>query len=176
MYVGNVMLLILNLPLIPLWVRILRVPYRVLFPLIILFVIIGTYSVNSSIFDVALAVVFGGIGYLLRKFKFEITPLIMAFVLGPMIDESLRQSLIISQGSLDIFVSRPFSFGFLLLGVFIVFSSCIPMWRKWKRAHEHEICPWLFSFLVRGRQILSRRRVKWALKTFGVHRSSRLVG
>lgn len=130
MYIGNGMLLILNLPLIPLWVQILKVPYRVLFPLILLFIIIGAYSVNNSMFDVAVSIAFGGFGYILRKFKFEAAPLIMAFILGPMIDESLRQSLIISQGSFDIFISRPFSLVFLVLGVAVVLSSFVPIFRR----------------------------------------------
>jgi putative tricarboxylic transport membrane protein len=130
MYVGNAMLLILNLPLIPLWVQILKVPYRILFPLIVLFIITGAYSVNNSMFDVALSIVFGGFGYVLRRLKFEAAPLIMAFILGPTIDESLRQSLIVSQGSFDIFVSRPFSLAFLVLGVAIILYSLVPVFRR----------------------------------------------
>jgi putative tricarboxylic transport membrane protein len=130
MCVGNGMLVILNLPLIPVWIQILRVPYRVLFPLIILFTIIGSYSVNNSIFDVALMVGFGILGYILRKFDFEATPLIMAFVLGPILEESLRQSLLLSRGSLDIFISRPYSLAFLLLGAAFVLSSLIPAFRR----------------------------------------------
>ena len=109
MYLGNGMLLILNLPLIPAWIQILKVPYRVLFPIILLFTIIGSYSVNNSIFDVALMVIFGVLGYILRKFNYEMTPLVTAFILGPMIEEALRQSLIISRGSFYIFISRPLS-------------------------------------------------------------------
>jgi putative tricarboxylic transport membrane protein len=130
MYIGNAMLLILNLPLIPLWVQILKVPYRILFPLIVLFIITGAYSVNNSMFDVALSIVFGGFGYVLRRLKFEAAPLIMAFILGPAIDESLRQSLIVSQGSFDIFVSRPFSLAFLVLGVAIILYSLVPVFRR----------------------------------------------
>jgi len=82
MYMGNVMLLILNLPLIPIWVQILKVPYRILFPLILLLTVIGSYSVNASIFDVSVMIFFGILGYLLKKFDFEPAPLIMAFILG----------------------------------------------------------------------------------------------
>ena len=122
MYIGNAMLLVLNLPLIPLWVRILKVPYRILFPLIILFTVIGSYSVNSSLFDVGLTIFFGVAGYFLRKFNFEMTPLIMAFVLGPLLEETLRQSLIISRGSFGIFIYRPISLAFLLLGAAFLLS------------------------------------------------------
>jgi putative tricarboxylic transport membrane protein len=131
MYIGNAMLLILNLPLIPLWVRILKVPYRILFPLIILFTMIGAYSVNNSLFDVWLAIFFGVAGYFLRKFDIEMTPLIMAFVLGPILEESFRQSLIISRGDFGIFVQRPISLTFLLVGAaFLLFSLGYQVFRK----------------------------------------------
>jgi putative tricarboxylic transport membrane protein len=123
MYIGNAMLLVLNLPMIPLWVRILKVPYRILFPLILLFTIIGSYSVNNSLFDVGLTIFFGVAGYFLRKFHFEMTPLIMAFVLGPMLEEAFRQSLIISRGSFAIFVQRPISLTFLMIAAaFLLFQ------------------------------------------------------
>jgi putative tricarboxylic transport membrane protein len=130
MYIGNVILLVLNLPLIPFWVQILKVPYRVLFPLIILFTIIGSYSVNNSIFDVALMVCFGMLGFILKKLDFDAAPLIMALVLGPMLEESLRQSLLLSRGSFGIFVSRPYSLGFLLVGAAMILSSLIPAFTR----------------------------------------------
>jgi putative tricarboxylic transport membrane protein len=138
MYIGNGMLLILNLPLIPVWVQILKVPYRILFPLILLFTIIGSYSVNNSLFDVCLTIFFGAVGYLLRKFNFEAAPLIMAFVLGPILEESFRQSLIISRGSFAIFVSRPVSLAFLLLGVIFLLAPCIPfLYGAFRRGKGH---------------------------------------
>lgn len=109
MYLGNVMLLVLNLPLIPLWVQVLRVPYRILFPLILLFCVIGSFSLKNSIFDVLVMMIFGIIGYLFRKFDYEAAPLILAFVLGPMLELNLRQSLIFSKGSFGIFFARPIS-------------------------------------------------------------------
>lgn len=130
MYLGNAMLLLLNLPLIGLWVQILRIPYRVLFPLILLFTIIGSYSSNNSLFDIQLMLVFGVLGYLLRKFGFELTPLIMAFVLGQMLEQAFRQSLIISRGNLEVFISRPISLAFLLLAIFVVFVSSLPIARR----------------------------------------------
>jgi len=109
MYVGNLMLLALNLPLIGMWVKILKVPYTILFPLILLFCLIGVYSVNNSVLDIYLMILFGVIGYLMRKFDFEPAPLALAYVLSPMMETSLRQSLNISGGSFFIFFSRPIS-------------------------------------------------------------------
>jgi putative tricarboxylic transport membrane protein len=100
MYIGNLMLLVLNLPLIGIWVQVLRVPYRILFPLVLLLCLIGAYSLNDSMFDVTLMTLFGAIGYLMKKFRYEGAPLILAFVLGPMLEQALRQSLLISEGSL----------------------------------------------------------------------------
>jgi len=130
MYIGNCMLLFLNLPLIPVWVQILKVPYRVLFPLILLFTFIGSYSVNNSLFDLEMMIGFGVLGYIFKKFNFETAPLIMAFVLGPMIEESFRQSMIISKGSFIIFISRPASLGFLVLAIASLLFSLIPVFRK----------------------------------------------
>ena len=108
MYIGNVMLLVLNLPLIGLWVQVLKVPYKILFPLILLFCVIGAYSINSSTFDIAVMVVFGVLGYLMRKYKFECAPMVLAFVLGPMFEKSLRLSLLLSDGSFLIFFTPEF--------------------------------------------------------------------
>ena len=99
MYIGNAMLLILNLPLIGLWVKILKIPYPVLFPLILLFCLIGVYSLNNKISEIGLMLLFGVIGYLMKKFIFDGAPLILAMVLGPLMDKALRQSLIMSGGS-----------------------------------------------------------------------------
>jgi putative tricarboxylic transport membrane protein len=107
MYIGNVMLLILNLPLIPLWVQVLRIPDRVLYPVILLFCVIGAYSINNNVFDIIVMVMFGIAGYLFKKFGYEAAPLILGFVLGPMFEVNLRRSLLISQGSFSIFFTRP---------------------------------------------------------------------
>jgi putative tricarboxylic transport membrane protein len=109
MYLGNIMLLALNLPLIGLWVRVLRIPYEILFPLILLFCLIGAYSVNNSVVDIYLMVLFGIVGYLMRKVHLEPAPLVLAYVLGPLIDINLRQSLSLSGGSFGIFFTRPIS-------------------------------------------------------------------
>jgi putative tricarboxylic transport membrane protein len=109
MYIGNMMLLVLNLPLIPIWVQVLKVPYRILFPLIILFCIIGAYSINNRASDIFIMIIFGIIGYLFRKFRYEGAPLLLGFVLGPLLELNLRQSLILSKGSVFVFFSRPIS-------------------------------------------------------------------
>ena len=107
MYVGNLMLLILNLPLIGLWVQLLKVPYAILFPLILLFCVIGVYDVSGNVWDVVIMLVFGVVGYLMRKLHYEPAPLVLAFVLGRLAEESFRQSLLLSRGSLAILVERP---------------------------------------------------------------------
>ena len=117
MYIGNVMLLILNLPLIGLWVQVLKVPYRILFPLILLFCLIGVYSISGSIFDIYVMIAFGVLGYLMRKLGYEPAPLVLAFVLGPMMENNLRRALITYDGSFWVFVERPISLACLLLAL-----------------------------------------------------------
>ena len=134
MYIGNVMLLILNLPLIGLWVQVLKVPYRILFPLIILFCLVGAYSINNSTFDMAIMLIFGILGYLMRKYRYEGAPMVLAFVLGPMFENSLRQSLLLSDGSFSIFFTRPIAAGGMILTVIILVSSIIPNLRKRRKA------------------------------------------
>jgi putative tricarboxylic transport membrane protein len=123
MYIGNVLLLVLNLPLIGVWVKLLKVPYRILFPLILFCCVIGSYSINNSTFDVVVMILFGIMGYLFRKFGYEPAPLIMAFILGPMLENSLRQSLLISTGSFFVFVTRPISAVALGISLLVVLSS-----------------------------------------------------
>jgi putative tricarboxylic transport membrane protein len=125
MYVGNVMLLVLNLPLIGLWVKILKIPYAILFPLILLFCLIGAYSMNNNVGDLIIMNIFGIIGYLMKKFKYEGAPLVLAVVLGPMFENALRQSLMLSHGSFTIFVTRPISLGFMIAVFGILISSMI---------------------------------------------------
>jgi putative tricarboxylic transport membrane protein len=115
MYLGNVMLLVINIPLIGLWVQMLRVPRRVLHPLILLFCIVGAYAINNSFFDVGIMMVFGILGYLMSKFDYEPAPLVLAFVLCPILEQSMRQSLMLSEGSFLIFFTRPISAIFLAL-------------------------------------------------------------
>lgn len=138
MYIGNLMLLALNLPLIGIWVQVLKIPYKILFPLILLFCLIGAYSINNSVFDVSIMVVFGVVGYLMRKFGYEGAPLVLAFVLGPMLENSLRQSLLISDGSFAIFFTRPISFVGILIALIMLISSVIPACGKLREVISKE--------------------------------------
>lgn len=132
MYLGNVMLLVINLPLIGMWVRLLRVPYSIFFPLILMVCLIGAYALNRSTVDVGLMLFFGVLGYLMRKFEYEPAPLVLAFVLTPILDDALRQSLILSGGSFTIFVLRPISSGCLIIAALLLITSIFPLLRKKK--------------------------------------------
>jgi putative tricarboxylic transport membrane protein len=132
MYIGNLMLLILNLPLIGIWVQVLKVPYKILFPLILLFCLIGVYSVSNAVFDIYLMLIFGIVGYLMKKFAYEGAPLVLAFVLGPLLENNLRKSLIMSQGDFSIFLNRPLAAVSLIIALFLLISPLIP-WMKRKR-------------------------------------------
>ena len=130
MYVGNIMLLALNLPLIGIWVQLLKVPYAILFPIIILFCLIGSYSINNSTTDIAIMLVFGVIGYLMKKISLEAAPMVLAFVLGPMMETALRQSLIKSRGSFSIFFSRPISATCLIIAIALMVIPLLPWFRR----------------------------------------------
>jgi putative tricarboxylic transport membrane protein len=129
MYIGNVMLLILNLPLIGMWVQVLKVPYKILFPMILLFCLIGVYSLSNSIFDIYVMIVFGVLGYLMRKLGYEPAPLVLAFVLGPMMENNLRKALIISDGSFWIFIDSRLSLACLSLAALLLATAIIPLVR-----------------------------------------------
>jgi putative tricarboxylic transport membrane protein len=137
MFFGNIMLVIINMPLIGLWVRLLNVPYRMLFLIILVISSIGVYSVNNSAFDIFLTVGVGFLGYLLRKLGAEPAPLLMGFVLGGPMEENLRRSLIISRGDYMVFVERPISCGFLLVAVVLLASVALPFINK-RRAKVFE--------------------------------------
>ena len=133
LYVGNVMLLVLNLPLIPLWVKILKIPYHYLFPLILLFCIIGAYTVNNNQYDIIIMIIFGVIGYVMKKFDYEAAPLVLALVLGPIMENAVRRSLVIADGNAAVFFTRPISAFFLIVGLLILFS---PLFFKKARVRE----------------------------------------
>ena len=141
MYVGNVLLLILNLPLIGLWVRILKIPYRILFPLILLFCLIGVYTINGNVFDIFVMILFGILGYGLRKAKYEPAPLVLAFVLGPMLEQNLRQALILSDGSARVFFTHPISAACLIISLFLVISGIFPEIRKRRKMRREKSLP-----------------------------------
>jgi putative tricarboxylic transport membrane protein len=138
MYIGNIMLLFINIPLIGLWVRILKVPARVMLPLILMFCIIGTYSVRNSLIDVSIMMFFGVVGYLMEKYEYEPAPLVLAFVLGPILEKSLRQSLKLSSGDFSIFLTRPLSITLLVLAAALIASHFIFAKKKGKIVLEKE--------------------------------------
>jgi putative tricarboxylic transport membrane protein len=138
MYIGNIMLLILNLPLIPMWVSVLKIPYSYLSSFIILFCLIGAYSLNNSTSDIYIAVIFSLVGLLMKKFAFEPAPLVLAFVLGPLLETSLRRSLILSDGSFLIFLQRPISAAFILFSVVVLVAPLFSKLRLGRGLSEED--------------------------------------
>ncbi|WP_430783348.1 tripartite tricarboxylate transporter permease [Actinoplanes sp. G11-F43] len=130
MWIGNVLLVLLNLPLIGIWVRLLRIPYQVLFPMIVLFAVIGTFSLSANPYDVYAIAFFGLLGYVLIKCGCEPAPLLLGFVLGPLLEENLRRALIISRGDPAVFLTRPISAALLALTVLILVLAVLPTIRK----------------------------------------------
>ena len=130
MWIGNLMLLVINLPLVGLWVRLLRVPYRMLYPAILIFCCIGVYSLNSAPADVMMTAAFGLIGYWLIKHDFEPAPMLLGFVLGPLMEENLRRAMLIQRGDWTVFFSRPISGTLLVLALILLVISVLPMIRK----------------------------------------------
>jgi TctA family transporter len=125
MWVGNAMLLLLNLPLIGVWVKVIRVPYGILAPLIILLCIIGAYSAEGNPGDVLVLMIFGGLGYLIKKLNLDSVPLILGLILGPMLEEHFRRSLLFSKGSFAIFFNRPITLVSLILTALILISPVL---------------------------------------------------
>ena len=130
MWVGNLMLVIINLPLVGLWVRLLRVPYRMLFPAILIFCCIGVYSINNAPADVIMVAAFGLLGYWLIKHDFEPAPMLLGFVLGPLMEENLRRAMLIARGDPTTFFTRPISGGLLALATLLLVVALLPMIRK----------------------------------------------
>jgi putative tricarboxylic transport membrane protein len=126
MWLGNLMLVILNLPLIGIWVKLLTVPYRYLYPAILVFCCIGVYTVNNSIFDVYMTAAFGLLGYVFIKLGCEGAPLLLGFVLGPMMEENFRRSLLLSRGDFSVFFTRPISLGLLVAAALLVVIVALP--------------------------------------------------
>jgi TctA family transporter len=132
MLIGNVLLVILNLPLIGLWVRMLTVPYRWLFPSVLVFSCLGAYSVSNNPIDVALAAFFGLVGYVLRKLDNEPAPLILGFILGPNLEENFRRAMLLAHGDPRVFISEPISAAFLLAALCLLLAMVVPAVRKKK--------------------------------------------
>jgi putative tricarboxylic transport membrane protein len=130
MWFGNLMLLVINLPLIGIWVRLLNVPYRLLFPCILIFCLIGIYTVNNSTTDIILTAIFAALGYILNKFGCEPAPLILGFILGPLMEENFRRSMVLSRGDPLIFIFRPISLTLLIMAAVILLLVVVPQFRK----------------------------------------------
>jgi TctA family transporter len=130
MWIGNLMLVVLNLPLIGMWVKLLTVPYRLLYPAILLFCAIGVYSLSNSTVDVYLTALFGFMGYVFAKLECEPAPLLLGFVLGPLLEENLRRAMLLSRGDPTVFFTRPLSLTMLLLAGFLLLLIVAPQFRK----------------------------------------------
>jgi len=138
MWIGNLLLVVLNLPLVGMWVQLLKVPYRWLFPSIIMFCAVGNYSINNSPMDLYLVAIMGIVGYILMKLECPPAPLILGFVLGPLMEENLRRALLISRGDPTVFFTRPISLTFMLLSAFVLIIMIVPQMRKKKEEAIHE--------------------------------------
>ncbi|MNV69378.1 Tripartite tricarboxylate transporter TctA family protein [compost metagenome] len=133
MWIGNLLLLVLNLPLVGLWVRLLKVPYRLLYPAILLFCCIGVYSLNNSLFDVVLSMAFGLLGYLFIKLRCEPAPLLLGYILGPMLEENLRRAMLLSRGDPSVFFTRPLSLTLLIVTALLVLLLVSPRLRATRK-------------------------------------------
>lgn len=138
MWIGNLMLLVLNLPLIGMWVKMITIPYRYLFPMILVFCAIGVFSLNNTHFDVYLMALFGAIGYLFKKLDCEPAPLLLGFILGPMMEEFLRRALLLSKGDPSVLLTRPISATMLVLAVLLLAMVLLPTFRKTREAAFQE--------------------------------------
>ena len=133
MWIGNLMLVVLNLPLIGIWVKLLRVPYRLLYPAILLFCCIGVYSINNSVFDVFMTAAFGVLGWIFVKLECEPAPLLLGFILGPMMEENLRRAMLLSRGDPTVFVTRPISAVMLAMAAGLLLIIIAPSVRKTRK-------------------------------------------
>ncbi|SNX28011.1 TctA family transporter [Polynucleobacter meluiroseus] len=130
MWIGNMMLIILNLPLIGMWVKLLKIPYRYMYPAILVFCCIGVYTVNNTVFDVYITAAFGIVGYLFTKLGCEAPPLLLGFILGPMMEENFRRALLLSRGDFTTFITRPLSLGLLIAALLLVVIVALPAVKK----------------------------------------------
>lgn len=129
-WIGNIVLVILNVPMIGMWIRVLTIPYHILYPAIVMFVCIGVYGVNNNVFDVYLVLLFGIAGYVLRALHFEPAPLLLGYVLGPMLEENFRRAMLLSRGSFQTFVERPISMWVLIL------TAALLVWGIWSSLRQ----------------------------------------
>jgi len=132
-WIGNVLLVILNVPLIGVWVRLLQVPYRFLFPSALFFIAVGVYSTRNNLFDVAIVAAFGVIGAVLLALEFPLSPIVLGFVLGPMLEPNFRRAMLLSRGDLSVFVTRPVAAGFVAASALLVLIQAAGWWRGRRR-------------------------------------------
>ncbi|MGN6318566.1 tripartite tricarboxylate transporter permease [Trinickia sp.] len=140
-WIGNILLVLLNVPMIGVWVKLLRVPYRFLFPSALFFICVGVYSTNNSLFQVGEVAVFGLIGALLVALDFPVSPILLGYVLGPMVEENFRRAMLLSRGSLTIFTDRPIALGFLIVGALLIFAQLFFASRTWMRRRDVPLEP-----------------------------------
>lgn len=138
LYIGNVILLVLNLPLIPLWVKLLKIPGSILYTFVLAFCAIGAYSINGRVFDIAMMTLFGVLGYLFKKIDIPLAPMILTLILGPVMEQSLRQSLEMSRGKFSIFVEHPISLGLIIVALVFAVGSTMRGVAK-KRGADSEV-------------------------------------
>ncbi len=131
MYLGNIMLLILNIPLIPMWVKVLKIPYPILFPVVLLLCILGVYSIHFNVVEIFIMLLFGLVGYIMKKTDFEGAPLVLAFILSPMIENAFKQSMTMSLGSMAIFFERPISLVLMMVAFLSILTTLLPIIRRW---------------------------------------------
>src|SRR5690606_26923621 len=139
-WVGNVILLVLNLPLIGMWIRLLSVPYKYLYPTALFFLSVGVYSTNNNLFDVSMVMLFGVAGYMLMRLRFEAAPLLLGFVLGPMVEENFRRALLLSRGDMMTFLERPISASFIAAGAALMLALAWSYFRA-RRKGRQELLP-----------------------------------
>ena len=139
MWVGNLMLVILNLPLIGMWIKLLTVPYRFLFPSILVFMAIGVFSLSNNAFDVLIMALFGLLGYICVKLECEPAPMILGFILGPLMEENLRRAMLLSRGDPTVFVTKPISAGFIIAAVILLVIVALPAIRKKREEAFQEV-------------------------------------
>jgi len=139
MWIGNLILVVLNLPLIGIWVQLLKVPYRLLYPAILVFCGIGVYSINNNAFDVTVTAVFGLLGYIFYKLRCEPAPLILGFILGPMMEENLRRAMLLSRGDPIVFFTRPLSLGLLVAAAILIVIVALPNIKKKREVAFQEV-------------------------------------
>jgi TctA family transporter len=140
-WIGNVLLVILNVPMIGVWVRLLQVPYRFLYPSALFFIAVGVYSTRNDLFDVAITAVVGIVGAILLALEFPLSPIVLGFVLGPQLEPNFRRAMLLSRGDLSVFLTRPVAAGFVAASAFLVLAQVAAWWRGRRRLAAAAVSP-----------------------------------